>query len=115
MINGIIISTFGALREEQENKQEEMESKCFICSLSKSYFEKYKIDFQLHKTKEHHVATYVKYFIILLMTDDRELNSDESYIKKCLKNKDISFFPVLKAKSLLDLNASGEDAEDDEE
>lgn len=115
MINGIIISTFGALREEQENKQEEMESKCFICSISKAHFEKYKVDFELHKIKEHHIGNYIKYFIILLLTDDRELNSDETYIKKSLRNKDIGFFPVLKAKSLIDIDGYKYDKGEEED
>jgi hypothetical protein len=100
MINGIIISTFGALREYDEKIEEEREGKCFICSVPKTVFEKYKVEFAEHENQQHQVLNYVRYFLYLFMSDSRELNSQETYVKTCLKNKDTSFFPILRSIAL---------------
>lgn len=114
MINGIIISTFSTLREEDEKKENDKLNKCFICSLSRIQFEKYKINFEFHTQKEHNFHNYIKYLIILKLTPEREQNADQSYIYKCLKSEDIAFFPLFKAKSLADVEIEREDEEDDD-
>lgn len=35
IVKGIIVDTFGALREEDQEKTEDMESRCFVCGLEK--------------------------------------------------------------------------------
>lgn len=100
MINGIIIATFSALREEGEKKDEDKKNICYICSLKRVKFETSKVDFDFHCKNEHNYQNYVKYLIILKMTDEREHNSEQYYINNCLKKKDISFFPIYRAKSL---------------
>lgn len=97
MINGIIISTFSELREESEKIQEDQENKCFICSLESEKFENKKLSFKRHREVEHNYKTYIRYFITLKLMNPRDLNSTESYILKCIDNKEIAFFPVKKS------------------
>jgi hypothetical protein len=114
MINGVIISTFGALREEGEKKDEDVKDICFICSLSRVQFEKHKINYEYHRKYEHNFQNYIKYFIILKITDERELNAEQSYISNSMKDNDIKFFPVQKSKSLEDIkNLHNDDEEED--
>lgn len=114
MINGIIISTFGALREENEKKEEDKKEICLICSLSKITFEKHKVNFQHHVSNEHNFQNYIKYFIILKLTDERDLNAEQSYINNCLNQSDIGFFPVMKSKSLEHIKDYNAQEEEDE-
>lgn len=39
MIFGIIIDTFGDLRQENNELRDEIEKKCFICGLDRSYID----------------------------------------------------------------------------
>lgn len=114
MINGIIISTFSQIRENNEFKKEDEDNICFICNRKRGLFEKKKIHFDQHINKDHDTLNYVKYFITLMLLDESTLNSDQSYILECMMKKEISFFPVEKTLALPDSNENaGEDEEDD--
>ena len=39
MINGIIIGSFSMLREDHNRKEEDINNKCFICSIDKLEFD----------------------------------------------------------------------------
>lgn len=113
MINGIIISTFGSIREDDEAKNEDQNNICFICDHNVIEFEEKKIDFKEHKQKKHNFKDYIRYFASLKATDEKELDADQTYIKNCIKNNDIAFFPVVKTNCLPDLE--NDDREDEEE
>lgn len=100
MINGIIITTFGALREDHEKRMEDQEDKCFICSLNRTQFENRKIPFDHHRNCDHNYDNYIKYFVSLRLKNEKDLDSDESYIVDCMKKKDIAFFPIKRSYSL---------------
>jgi inositol 1,4,5-triphosphate receptor type 1 len=42
IVAGIIIDTFGSLREKENDKNEDIEEKCFICGKDKLFFFKKK-------------------------------------------------------------------------
>ncbi len=112
MINGIIISTFSQIREEGENRKNDMENVCFICARKREKFEKEKKKFEDHVNLEHSQENYMKFLIALLLTNENDLNSEQTYIYKCFKNNEITFFPV--EKTLYLQNEDKEDKEEDE-
>ena len=40
IVKGVIVDTFGALREEDQAKTEDMETKCYICGIERESFDK---------------------------------------------------------------------------
>lgn len=109
MINGIIISTFSSIREDNENKSEDIENKCFICSIDRSEFEKRKLSFESHCNDEHCYETYIKYLVSLKLMNIKEVDADQAYILKCIKNREITFFPVGRSMSLGDIEEVDDD------
>jgi uncharacterized membrane protein len=100
MINGIIVSTFSAIREESEQKSDDEENRCFICSIDKAEFGKRKISFETHVKKEHNVKQYINFIINLRLTPNKDLDANQGYIKECIENRDINVFPIYQSKVL---------------
>lgn len=100
MINGIIVSTFSAIREESEQKADDEENRCFICSIDKSEFEKRKMSFESHIKNQHNVKDYINFIIYLRLTPNKDLDSNQGYIKECIEERDINVFPIFQSKEL---------------
>jgi len=91
IIFGIIIDTFGALRDESQSRKEHLLNYCFVCNLSQS-----KLDsaFEWHCNNEHNLWDYL-YFIFYLRARDHTLyTGPEQRVAQMLKTSDIGFFPV---------------------
>lgn len=114
MINGVIVSTFSQIREESESKEDDMNNKCFVCSIEKVEFEKRKINFDEHLKVEHNVKNYIKYLISLKLINEKDLDSDQSYIVNCLNNAEIACFPVNRAGSIGEEVIASNEEEDNE-
>lgn len=114
MVNGVIVSTFSQIREENNARDDDMNNKCFICSIERLEFEKRKISFKEHNKKEHNIRTYIKYLVWLKMINEKDLDGDQSFIMKCINQEEISCFPVLRSSTLGDLSDKLEEEEDAE-
>lgn len=97
MINGVIVSTFSQIREESNNKEEDIKNKCFICNIDRTELEKRKKEFEWHLEEEHNSKTYIKYFICLGFIHEKNLDADQSFILNCINNRDVYCFPVAEA------------------
>jgi hypothetical protein len=115
MINGVIVSTFGQIREDSNIKEEDINNKCFICNIDRIEFDKRKIDFGKHLKKEHNSKTYIKFFICLGLLHEKDLDADQSYILECIKAKDVYIFPNGRAISFGELKLGEEDEDDKKE
>lgn len=80
VIFGIIISTFGTLRDEQTLKQNDKENICFMCHLERSEFEKYKRSFELHQL-EHDKWNYILFMHMMNKKTYKDCNALENYLK----------------------------------
>ena len=58
-ISGFIIDAFGALRDQLDGVQDELENNCFICGIGKDYLDKVPHGFDIHVEKEHNLANYL--------------------------------------------------------
>jgi hypothetical protein len=100
MINGVIVSTFSAIREESDKRIEDENNKCYICSINKLEFEKRKVCFVHHIKNEHNIKDYINYILNLKLKKNKDLDSYELFIKKKIIERNIYLFPIFRAKSL---------------
>ena len=101
MINGIIIGSFSMLREDHNRKEEDINNKCFICSIDKLEFEKNKKNYKHHIHNEHNLDDYIYYLVLLKFIDEKEMDNDQSAVREKLDKKDIDIFPVEKSSSFI--------------
>jgi hypothetical protein len=114
MINGVIVSTFSQIREESQEKEEDIMNKCFICNIDRVEFEKRKIAFTYHLKHEHNTKTYIRFLIYLKLCSEKDLDADQSFIINCIKEREISCFPVLRSSSVGNLEQEKGNKEDDD-
>jgi len=100
MINGVIVTTFSSIREESDKNMEDKTNKCYMCSIDKVEFEKNKIDFRDHVKNQHNIKDYVNYILYLKLKKNKDLNSNEIFIKKNVLKRNIYIFPIYRSKAL---------------
>lgn len=72
-----------------------------MCGLDRSSFENRHVTFEEHIQVEHNLWHYL-YFIVLIKIKSRtELSGPESYVHDMIKNRDHSWFPRMRAMSLV--------------
>ena len=104
MINGIIITTFSQIREENDKRTEELEDKCYICGKTKVEFEEAKLSFDHHVNEEHNYYTYLRF--LLQIKGQKILSDDEEYIRECILTEDLEFLPTERSMSLDEIKNS---------
>jgi len=118
MINGVIVSTFSQIREESNDKEEDINNKCFICSIDRVEFEKRNIPFDDHMREEHNKDDYIMFLVNIKLLSEKSMDCNQFYINECIKIGDVACFPVLRALSLGVFENEGEEdggGSDDEE
>jgi hypothetical protein len=103
VIFGIIIDTFGELRQNKNEKDADMQERCFICNIDRSTFERNLKDFSDHIKEEHCMWDYVKYVVHLESKDKGEYSGLEDYIYAQINSMEIDFFPVGRCQKLTNL------------
>lgn len=100
LIGGVIITTFGQLREKKARRVRDTIGVCFICGIDKQIFDRAsdKPDgFQTHIKLDHNMWNYL-YFIFLLWEQDKDDDDGlEQYVRRAIDANDISWFPMNKA------------------
>ncbi|XP_065188366.1 ryanodine receptor 3-like isoform X2 [Sycon ciliatum] len=94
IIQGLIIDSFGELRDREEEVKSDDETKCFVCGIGKERFDVTPHGFQLHVEKEHNISNYLFLFMYLFTKDTTEHTGQESYILENVKVGKLDFFPV---------------------
>jgi len=100
IINGIIVDTFQALREQNNKKDDILQNFCYICSLDRAQFEIKGVNFEKHVSIDHKIQNYFDYLIKIQGTDEQDLNSLDSQVLHAIREFKTDFFPNKKAKSL---------------
>lgn len=62
IFSGWIIYTFISQREKEEENEEDIENKCFICCFHRDEVIEKLLNFERHK-KEHCIESYIEYII----------------------------------------------------
>lgn len=100
IINGIIVDTFQAMREDNEKTDKIRNGKCYVCSISRSNFEANGISYERHIKHEHNALGYMHYVLRVKNADPDRLNSCELMVLKKIGEYRTDFFPIKKAKHL---------------
>jgi hypothetical protein len=94
IISGIIIDAFSELQENMNFINDEMSSKCFICSFSQSELERQRVKYESHILHDHYMWSYARFLLYLDCTDNANLSGPESQVLKMKNENNMGFFPI---------------------
>eukprot|EP01061_Rhynchopus_euleeides_P014015 TRINITY_DN24300_c0_g1_i2.p1 TRINITY_DN24300_c0_g1~~TRINITY_DN24300_c0_g1_i2.p1 ORF type:complete len:1573 (+),score=627.49 TRINITY_DN24300_c0_g1_i2:63-4781(+) len=97
IISGVIIDTFARLREERQVVEDDIRSRCFICGIESTQFDRQGEGFDSHIKNDHNLWYYIYFLHHLLKKDVAELTGPESYVYKMIQKQDLGYFPLNKA------------------
>lgn len=109
IVFGIIIDTFGELRDRNQAEQKDIQENCFICGNQRFLFEIRRINWGFHINMEHNPSAYLAFLIYIRHKDIEACKGTEKYVKEKMEKNDTGFFP-LTALSL----KTGEDDKEEE-
>jgi len=101
IVLGIILDTFGQLREEKNDVEEDMTSKCFVCNIEAEKFQRDALGFDNHIKSEHNMWHYLYFYVYLKSKPVSEFTASEYFVYKQNKKHKIDYFPVGQAVSLI--------------
>ena len=104
---GLIVDSFGALRDESYQYENDKNNICFICQLSRDGCLLKNINFDTHVQQEHNIWNYVDFLCYLHFYDANNFTKVESYVWDKLIEKNYEWIPI-------DVDAAaGDDEEED--
>ena len=115
VLGGIIIDTFKKLRHEENDKNEDMNNKCFICGNIKQIFDRKQSQkqggggYQQHIELNHYMWNYLSFISFIRWKNQTEYSGIESYVNSKLEDDDLSWIPFNRAKELEDDSQSKQD------
>lgn len=109
IIFGIIIDTFGELRDQNQAVQKDIKENCFICGNQRFLFEIKRISWLVHTNIEHNPYAYLAFMVYLRNKEIDDCSGAEKYVKEKLDINDTSFFPLTSLSLMI-----GEDEKKDE-
>ena len=116
IIFGIIIDTFGSLRDAKDELQKDKINICFICGIEKQVLDRASSEpdgFKRHIEEDHNMWNYL-YFIVFLQENDKDDDDGlEYYVRHCIDNDDITWFPLNKAMKLAQESSKAETMRED--
>lgn len=125
IVFGIILNSFGELRQAHYLIEQDLANNCFICDTVKDECEKNNKSFKEHCEKEHNIWDYAFYMITLRMKNPQELNSINSQCRDMILEKDIGWLPDTSYEhtnhqeedfaNLSEMDKDNNDKEDDED
>ena len=104
---GIILDTFGELRDESYNYENDKNNICFICQLSRDGCLLKNIDFNSHIKNEHKLWNYVYFLIYLHLYNPNDFSRIEGIVWDKLLENDYGWIPI-------DKSAVGGEEDDDD-
>ncbi|XP_078139425.1 inositol 1,4,5-trisphosphate-gated calcium channel ITPR2 isoform X1 [Centroberyx gerrardi] len=111
LIFGVIIDTFADLRSEKQRKEEILKTTCFICGLERDKFDNKTVSFEEHFKAEHNMWHYLYFLVLVRVKDPTEYTGPESYVAQMIKEKNLDWFPRMRAMSLVSSEGDGEQNE----
>lgn len=96
VIFGMIIDSFGDLRDQKNAYDEDRKNVCFICGIDRSEFERH-ANFDNHTKYEHNPRNYVYYLFYILekqKSDSINLTDIESHVLECYQSKKTDWIPI---------------------
>ena len=100
IIFGIIIDTFGELRDEQRARNEDQDDICFVCGKTRGEFAKQNREFDTHIEEEHLLWDYVYFLYYLQEKGIGDLNGIESRAWEGFNRQKCDWIPIGSTKYL---------------
>ncbi|KAJ9456868.1 Inositol 1 [Diplonema papillatum] len=97
IISGVIIDTFARLREERDVIEDDIKSRCFICGIESTEFDRQGEGFEHHIKHDHNLWLYIYFLHHLMKKETAEFTGQESYVYGLIQRHDLAFFPLNKA------------------
>ena len=94
IIFGIIIDTFGELRDQNQAHLKDIQENCFICGNQRFLFEIKRINWTVHTKIEHNPYAYLAFMIYLRHKRIDDCSGAEKYVKERINLNETSFFPL---------------------
>ena len=101
---GLIVDSFGALRDESYRYENDQNNICFICQITRDGCLLKNINFDSHVRNEHNIWNYVEFLCYLHFYDANNFTKVESFVWDKLIEKNYEWIPI-------DVDAAGEDEE----
>ncbi|XP_053261118.1 inositol 1,4,5-trisphosphate receptor type 2 isoform X8 [Podarcis raffonei] len=111
LIFGVIIDTFADLRSEKQKKEEILKTTCFICGLERDKFDNKTVSFEEHIKAEHNMWHYLYFIVLVRVKDPTEYTGPESYVAQMIVEKNLDWFPRMRAMSLVSNEGDSEQNE----
>uniref|UniRef100_A0A8C3IFY9 Inositol 1,4,5-trisphosphate receptor n=1 Tax=Chrysemys picta bellii TaxID=8478 RepID=A0A8C3IFY9_CHRPI len=111
LIFGVIIDTFADLRSEKQKKEEILKTTCFICGLERDKFDNKTVSFEEHIKSEHNMWHYLYFIVLVKVKDPTEYTGPESYVAQMIVEKNLDWFPRMRAMSLVSSEGDNEQNE----
>ncbi|KAF0041275.1 hypothetical protein F2P81_007173 [Scophthalmus maximus] len=111
LIFGVIIDTFADLRSEKQRKEEILKTTCFICGLERDKFDNKTVSFEEHIKSEHNMWHYLYFLVLVRVKDPTEYTGPESYVALMISEKNLEWFPRMRAMSLVSSEGDNEQNE----
>ncbi|KFV71476.1 Inositol 1,4,5-trisphosphate receptor type 2, partial [Dryobates pubescens] len=111
LIFGVIIDTFADLRSEKQKKEEILKTTCFICGLERDKFDNKTVSFEEHIKAEHNMWHYLYFIVLVKVKDPTEYTGPESYVAQMIAEKNLDWFPRMRAMSLVSNDGDSEQNE----
>ncbi|XP_008589701.1 PREDICTED: inositol 1,4,5-trisphosphate receptor type 2-like, partial [Galeopterus variegatus] len=111
LIFGVIIDTFADLRSEKQKKEEILKTTCFICGLERDKFDNKTVSFEEHIKSEHNMWHYLYFIVLVKVKDPTEYTGPESYVAQMIMEKNLDWFPRMRAMSLVSNEGDSEQNE----
>ena len=93
---GLIVDSFGALRDETYRYENDRKNKCFICQLSRDGCLLRNIDYEKHIKKNHQLWSYVDFLCYLHLYNANDFTRIEGSVWDKLLEKDYDWIPINK-------------------
>ena len=91
---GLIVDTFGELRDETYNYENDKKNRCFICQLSRDGCLLKNMDFNSHIKHDHNLWNYVNFLIYLHLNNPNDFSRVEGIVWDKLIDQDYGWIPI---------------------
>jgi len=102
ILNGVIVDTFGEMRDAGDVDAARLRDECFICGLVSDDFKPTRIDLETHRIADHNIINYIFLVMTLQRKNDsvalsvpgpRLWTAQELFVADSLTMGDTEFFP----------------------
>ena len=91
---GLIVDSFGSLRDQTYKNENDKENKCYICQISRDKCLLKSINFESHTNNIHNIWNYVNFLCYLHMYDSNNFTRVEGFVWDKLIENDFCWIPI---------------------